>query len=403
MVTREQKETLLPLIERVEQIAASDAIKSRAAHWQRYHAGTPGIKDPQGPLFTMDIGMPTWARILKFDINRYFSDTFTQIRYQLEMRIYHFEHFDDDTMVGMGIGVSPLGTVLEPAILGAPIDYQPDTVPWVARSVPVINTPEELRGRPQPDFFKAGAMPTVHRMYAEAKEIMAVLTGGRWGVGFPSAIRGILGLAQTLRGPHENILMDMVDQPEFAHQVMRYVTDFRIHFARERAKFLGESIPLGHIGNDEVTVPVVSPSVYREFLLPYEIELAKFHNGLTCWHSCGDTGPLVRLIREIPNIKQFYTGPWTNLDLVMSAFGSTMPYDIAVHVVDDMLAASPEQMRAKILQVIGTCGTAPLKLRAGSTDSVFDLAADLAQAKRWTEVARRVASEASLIGEGMSR
>lgn len=388
MFTQDQKDTLRHLMDRIEVIAAGDDIKAKAAHWQRYYAGTPGNIDPEGPLYTLDIGIPTWSRILGFDINAYFSDTFTQLRYQLEMRIYHYEHFDDDTLVGLGVGVSPLGSALEPNVLGAPIDYQPDTVPWVARALPVINSPSDLH-RPQPDFYTAGAMPTVHRMYAETRELMDKLGEGRWGVGFPVAIRGILGLAQTLRGPHENILIDMVDQPEFAHQIFRYVTDFRKHYATERAKFLGESIGQGHIGNDEVTVPVVSPKIYREFLLPYEIELCQFHGGLTCWHSCGDTGPLARLIRQIPVIKQFYTGPWTNLHLVMDAFGTQTPLDIALHVVDDVLAASPVQMQTKIRQVIEICGDAPLKLRAGSTDSVFDLQADLAQARTWAEVARR--------------
>ncbi|MHB9032096.1 MAG: hypothetical protein ACYC6L_03505 [Anaerolineae bacterium] len=393
MLTQQQKDRLLPLIERVEEITAGAAIKARSAHWQRYYAGTPAWQDPEGPLFTMDIGLPTWSRILHFDLNAYMTDAFIQVENQLKMRIYHFEHFDDDTMVGLGVSAAPLGSALEPAVLGAPIDYQADTVPWVARDIPVIASREQLQNCPQPDFYTAGPMPQVHSMYAQAREMMADLTGSRWGVGFPSAIRGILGLAQTLRGPHENILIDMVEQPDFANEMFAYVTEFRMHFARERARFLGVPVGSGHIGNDEVTVPVVSPAFYEEFLLPREIELSNFHGGLTCWHSCGDTGALVHLISRIPNIKQFYTGPWTDLNRVMRAFGTSMPLDIAVHVVDDMLAASPERMRAKMLNVIDTCGGAPLKLRAGSTDSVFGLQADLAKARQWTEIARQVALE----------
>jgi len=84
----------------------------------------------------------------------------------------------------------------------------------------------------------------------------------------------------------------------------------------------------------------------------------------------------------------------------MEAFGTTTPLEIAVHVVDDMLAASPERMHAKLRQVIQTCGSAPLKLRAGSTDSVFDLQKDLARARTWTEIARRVALETPALDAG---
>ncbi len=381
--------TLRPLADRVAAITESPENQRRIAHWQRYRAGVPASKDNDGPLFTLDIGMPTWSRILGFDLIRYFTDVGTQLRVQLEMRIYHHEHFAEDTVVGTGLGASPLGTVFECSLLGAEIEYRPDSNPWAAHNRALVEDDADLDRLELPDFYNTGAMPLAHRMYQEALEAADALGPG-WQVGFPAAIRGILGLAQVMRGPHENILTDMLLRPEFAKRLFSYATDFRMHYARERARFLDEPIDKGHIGNDEVTVPTVSPQLYKEFLLPREIELSEFHGGLTCWHSCGDTGPLLPLIRRIPNVDQFYTGPWTDLEAVMATFGQDTPLDIAIHVVDDMLAATPQRMEEKLRRVMSVCGDAPLRIRAGSTDSAFGLQTDLAQMRRWTEAAQRL-------------
>jgi uroporphyrinogen-III decarboxylase len=387
MTTMQQKDDLRHLMEQVETITASPENQHRSEHWKRYWSGVPANEDPDGPLFSLDIGIPTWSRILGFDVRQYYSDTYTQIRCQLLMRIYHHQNMADDTVVGTGVGVNPVGVVLEPSMLGVQIGFPPDMEPWALHNHAVIESEAELASLPMPDFYTSGAMPAVHRMYDEAMELMQELTGGRWQVGFPVAIRGVLGLAQAMRGPHENILLDMLERPDLAHHLFSYVTDFHCNFMTERSRFLGEPMGLGHIGNDEVTTPFVSPRLYSEFPLPYEQRISQFHGGLSCWHSCGTTTALLPAIRSIPNIKQFYTGPWTDLDAVMAHFGDT-PLYIAVNTVDDVMAATPEQMEAKIMRVMDTCGGAPLIIRAGAMNSAFDLQADLQQMRLWTQVAQ---------------
>ena len=390
MTSQKQKDEIRHLMDRVAALAESAENRAKIEHWARYRSGLPSCQDPEGPMFTMDIGIPTWSRILGFDVRQFYADTATQIRYGLLMRLWQLENLGDDTPVGVGIGVNPVGVVLEPSMLGVEIGFPPDMEPWALHDKAVVNDEADLDRLEMPDFFTSGAMPAVHRMYAEAVELMRELDGGTWKVGFPGAIRGVLGLAQAMRGPHENIILDIVDRPDFAHRLFRYVTDFHCYFWRERAKFLGEPVGLGHIGNDEVTVPLVSPRLYREFLLPYETDISEFHGGLSCWHSCGTTTPLLALIKEIPNIKQFYTGPWTDVDAVMETFGADTPVMIAVNTVDDIMAATPEQMEAKIRDLVTRCEGAALHIRGGAMNSAFDLNADLAQMRLWNRIARRV-------------
>jgi hypothetical protein len=185
----------------------------------------------------------------------------------------------------------------------------------------------------------------------------------------------------------------MLERPAFARRLFQHVTDFHCHFWRERCAFLGEPLGLGHIGNDEVNVPFVSPRLYEEFLLPYETQISEFHGGLSCWHSCGTTTPLLGLIRQIPNVKQFYTGPWTDVDAVMDTFGADTRLMIAVNTVDDIMAASPEQMESKIRRLMSQCHGAALHIRGGAMNAAFDLEADVAQMRLWTRIARRTVRE----------
>lgn len=389
MLPRE-KDELRRLMERVSAVAESPENQAKIAHWRRYHSGTPSNRDPEGPIYTLDVGIPTWSRLLGFDIADYNTDTYTHLRNDLRIRLYHHEHFPDDTVVSKTLAVPSLAGNLECSLLGVAIVFHHDTNPWTSGEA-VVETDEDLDRLAMPDFFTAGEMPLIHRMYAETMELVEELGFGDWRVGFPSTIRGVLGLAEAMRGSHGNMLLDMLDRPDFARRLFRFATDFRKHYATERAKFLGEAIGKGNLNNDEVNIPSISPKLYEEYLLPLEIEISEFHGGLRLWHSCGDTGKLAPLIRRIPGIEWFYTGPWTDLGAVMSTFGMDTPIDIAVNVVDDVLAATPEEMAAKVRKVMAACDGAALKLRAGCTDSAFELQADMAKARLWCEVARRVA------------
>jgi len=376
------------LVERVERAAASEENQRRRAHWKRYWARRPSGEDAEGPLHTMDIGLSTHARLLGFDIRRFYLDTAEQIRRSLEMRLWQFENLDEETPIGIGIDVNPIGCVLEPSMLGVPCKYPPNLEPWALHDHVVVDTEADLDALAIPDFRTAGAMPDAFRLYDEAQALLKQAGASHWRVGFPAPIRGILGLAQALRGPHENIIWDMLERPAFADKLMAWATEFRIWFAQERAKFLGEKIGLAHIGNDEVTVPYVSPKLYERFILPWEIKLSEFHGGLSCWHSCGTTTPLLELIRRIPNVHQFYTGPWTDVDRVVEVFGSDTPLMIAVNTVDDVMAATPEAMAAKVHWLAERCQGAALQIRGGAMNAAFDLQHDVQQMIRWCRVAR---------------
>ena len=389
-MTQRLKAEIGRLLEQVARLADGPEQQAVAAHWQRYRSRVPSDRDESGPLFTLDVGIPTWSRVLGFDITAYNTNTLEHVRNDLRIRLEHQRRFHDDTLVGKALSAPSFAGNLECSMLGAQIVFRSDTNPWAVTPGALVATEADVAGLEMPDFHTAGEMPRVHRMWQETRELVQELGFGDWPVQFPQPIRGVLGLAQTMRGSYANLTLDMLDRPEFAAKLFRFAADFRFHYARELARVTGKPIGRGNLNNDEVNTPSISPSLYAQFLLPLEAEISRFHGGLALWHSCGDTSALVPLIRQIPDIGWFYTGPWTRLDAVMAAFGDSVPIDIALNVVDDVLAASPGEMEAGIRRVVEGCAGAALKLRAGCVDSAFELQADLAQCARWCDVARRV-------------
>ena len=97
--------------------------------------------------------------------------------------------------------------------------------------------------------------------------------------------------------------------------MMRTVTDARIEFTKERRKFLNKIEVESTLWNDEASIPIISPSIYKEFVFPYDNEVSIFYGGLRWWHSCGNKTPLIPIIKSIKNKIDFIELNWWNDDL----------------------------------------------------------------------------------------
>jgi uroporphyrinogen-III decarboxylase len=197
-----------------------------------------------------------------------------------------------------------LGAAFKAALFGLKVRWLPDKDPWVYENPPLIEKPEDLDRLRPPDFYEGGIMPAVHEFFQRLNELAAPgLT-----IRFPEWIRGPFGVARYLRGA-ENLFLDIMDRPEFVHRLMRFITDAQKNWIAERAKFLGIKIEKGFLYNDDVNCPSLSPSMYEELVLPYEIELCQFQGGIKYWHSCGNLTPLLPHIRKIPLIDMLHVSP----------------------------------------------------------------------------------------------
>ena len=279
--------------------------------------------------------------------------------------------------------------VTELSFFGPKIIFFPNREGWI-ENPPLLEKKEKLASLKCPDFYKSGLMPRIHEFY----EKMNKLVNGRFRVLFPMWVRGPFCIAAHLRGL-DNIIIDMLEDPEFVHELMRFITDSEKEWVKERAKFLHLPIDKTFLFNDEIGLPLITPEMYEEFVLPYEIELANFYGGILYWHSCGDTSDFITLIKKIPGLKMFHVGPKTDVLKAAKTFAPHTPLDVDLDPFRDVLEADEEKMRLKIREIIDICTekNVPFCIRADGFQPVHTLERDLSKIRVWIDVVRSVIKE----------
>ena len=359
--------------------------------------GQPGAgpRRPGETQFAAFLGPSVWGRKLGFSLVDYYTDPDTCLEWSLRINLIRFKEIRDDTPLSKTLGFS-LGAGFDPCLFGGRQVYVVDEDPWVDRDH-VISSVADLERMPMPDFYTSGMMPLAHRFYARYREL-ADLAGGGFDVAFPELGRGPFGLAWHLRG-HSALLFDLFDDPDFALTLLRFVTEARKHYERQRADFLGQPIAPGSLMNDEVNVPALSPGLYREFVLPLELDLAAFHGGIRYWHCCGNIVPLLPLIQQLrPRVQQL--SPYNDFEAAVAGAGDSS-LQIWMHPSDEVVLASEEEMYQALRWKLGVCeaqGVRSYTITTGHTQVMRSPDHSIEQVKAWVWAARRASEEVSAAG-----
>jgi uroporphyrinogen decarboxylase len=212
-----------------------------------------------------------FAPIFGIPYKEIFKNPETQYYWHLQFAKYRIENIPEDSFcTGPAIGVAPyFDNVIESSAFGAEIIY-PENETIFSR--PTIRTVDEMDRfvPPEPD---AGLWGTVcawrERMLELAKETRVTFNGveGRVGVG---------GLGLSGIGPHmiaidlvgESFYAWMLECPDRCHMFMWKITDGLIRAMRRFEEL--DPRPRGGIGLAEDSAQVMSPALFREFVVPYD-------------------------------------------------------------------------------------------------------------------------------------
>mgnify|MGYP001108573322 CR=1 FL=1 len=274
------------LFDRLSDLAGSRENRRRLAMWPprfRPSAYEPGLIPPPAPEHREEKRPPLsadwdrlqWSRLLGFDISRYYTDPLYYLRWTLEINLFRFDRFPDDTPLTPTVPIFR-GVAMEPNFFGVPILYSDRHEPLFTSEGAVVRERGDLARLKVPDFRQAGLMPLARRFY----DTIRSLAPEGWGVGFPVWLRGPFGVACGIRSM-QALLVDMIDDPPLVHDLMALIVESRREFTRIRRDVMGEE-EIEHacaenaMANDEVSVPIVSPALCVEFILPYEKQLARF-------------------------------------------------------------------------------------------------------------------------------
>lgn len=303
------------LIDDVYEIASTPSQQALREFWKRFYV----FQEPEKVPVTVGHSRWMYAEQLGIDLVQMFRNAETHLRSTLMMMKAQRQWFQDDGLVGATFGSWNLvdhisahislyfGPPFDTSMFGVEPVFAKDKDP--VNGKPILKTSDDLDELHYPDFYKSGMMPLAHEFY----EYITKRVNDKLEVMFPRFIMGPWGIAWALRGL-ENLLVDTYRRPDFVHKLMNFITESRIRWEKEREGFLGSRIHHPHVDSDEVDCGVISPRIYKEFILPYEKRLADFYGGeIFYYHSCGNLTPILDSVTSIPGLKRLEISPWTDL------------------------------------------------------------------------------------------
>ena len=393
------------LLDRVRELVDSPRNQSRYALWPDHiqpqaHADfgayyywfpTPVNRDGRIP-YSLEIEPALWHKFFDLDLAQFYTDPATYLEYWLRIALYRFEYFHTDTPLTMAIDID-FGSVFVQSLFGVDVMYSANEGPWVGIEA-VWKTEKDFALAKFPDFHESGLSPLAHRFYAEIQD----MAGDDFRVHFISWRKGPFSLLTHLRG-YAQLLLDFYDRPGFVHDMMTFVTQAMKQWYAERMAFTGEDRfgPI-YLGNDEVGVPTISPAIYEEFVLPYEIDLSNYFGGIDYWHSCGNTTKLAPLIARIPNIHMFDVGPWTELRPAVEVYKNVPNASIMrrINPIDWVIMADGVKMRNPLHEVREVCeGVIPTMVMYDGLNYSANWRADLEKIHELDRACREILHTAS--------
>jgi len=132
--------------------------------------------------------------------------------------------------------------------------------------------------------------------------------------------QGVLNNAFILRG--EDIFIDFFDRPAFMHHLFTLISDLMIRLAQKIQKKQRKSgFYINHFCVSNCTVNMVSPKIYREFLLPYDKKIAESGFKRFGMHTCNwNVTPYLEEIKKLPKVGYLDMGIMSDMKKVKKMF-----------------------------------------------------------------------------------
>ena len=318
----------------IREIYESDENKRRLKYWDNaelssdYFRAIPADKGTKP--FIVECERPQYAKTLGFDFYDYYHNPYLHYLSGLQMQIFKFKHFDDCTPVVKRQAVYASGAFERSIFSGDDSIYTEHDA--TISDVPVIREYADLDRMEYPDFYTSGYMPQVIRFYEDIRDIAS----SDFSIGFPVWGRSAWGCAWQMRRL-TNLMYDVIDEPEWVDRLLHFFNESRKSWAVQQAGYLGVELGPADIYDDEVLHPVVGPELYESKILPLEIDISRFFGGVSYWHSCGNTTPLLGLINRIPNTRMVTVSAWTDVELAGKTYDRDKVLEVQLHNSRDVL------------------------------------------------------------------
>jgi len=170
----------------------------------------------------------------------------------------------------------------EAADFGLDVSFPQNNLPMNTK--PLLEEPEGLLELNIPNPYTSPRMSD----RLEAIRLFREQVGGE--VPIMGWVEGALAEAVDLRGMM-NLMMDLIQRPEWVMELLQICGDLSVRFALAQLEAGADIIGLG-----DAAASQISPTMYRQFALPYEQKVFSAVNnagGIGRLHICGDTNKIL--------------------------------------------------------------------------------------------------------------
>lgn len=257
--------------------------------------------------FPLPIEWPT------FSYEEIFNDKDKMLISQLKI-VYPHCLIQDDSVPGVRANY---GLVVIPAAFGCEIEIPKEGMPWIKKH---LFEEETLNFNkityPKINEGLTGKVLETNKYFSRILNDIGIRV-------FLSDTQGPLNIAYSLMG--NKLFTSFYKYPELLNKLLDLISDFYIEFSLAQKKIIGEPITQGVHGwdgeegpfgiwmseggvriADDVAV-MISPKIYREFIIPYIRKCLKPFNG-GMLHICGNANHLLQEIASIPEVKAVHFG-----------------------------------------------------------------------------------------------
>jgi len=203
-------------------------------------------------------------------------------------------HFRGQMEVSRAYGIDHVSGISDPAVeaadLGAAIIYRDDSPPAMDDAEPLLLETSRLLTLKVPDPASCRRMGKRIAVIARLKKECATEKAVEgW-------IEGPIAESCDLRGV-SRVMMDFYDSPSFVRDLVAFVTEVELAFARAQIDAGAD-----YIGVGDAAASLIGPDLYREFAWDAEKTfIRRLHRmGVPVrLHICGDITPLLGMLREV--------------------------------------------------------------------------------------------------------
>lgn len=253
-------------------------------------------------------------------------------------------------------GIDQMNTMSDPYRetqgYGAEIIYEKNTVPY-CKEHPLENS-TDLSRLPRPKPLEAARM----RDRIEAVRLYHSEVGGEFSI--MGWVEGPAAEAADLR-KLDNFFCDLMEEPEFASELMSLCVEVALDFAQEQIKAGADTIGIG-----DAAASQVSPTIYEKLILPHEKRLVRGIKNMGAkvrMHICGNITHLLPGLADL-GLDVIDVDHMVSLRQVREILGQHVTIGANLDPVSDVLRGTPESIRSKLESCYREAGN-PFIVNAG--------------------------------------